>query len=77
MRRSDFFQTPIKTEFIPSRLDNYRANDSQYLQEDELDTTTETSEDYLSHDIESVDRLALDGETREPISSSTIDTYNY
>lgn len=62
---------------MPSRRDNYRTIDSQYLQEDEPDATTEDSEDYLSHDTESVDRLALDGETREPISSSTIDTYNY
>lgn len=70
-----------------SRIDQYlndeeeanRGKTPQYtMDDDELNTTTDSgSDDYLAHDIESVDRLALDGETREPLNSSTIDAYNY
>lgn len=81
VRRSDFYRSEAKskTDFIPSRrLEDIHGNDNQFLQEIEPeDTTTDSSEDYLSHDTESVDRLALDGETRDPIDSSTIDAYNY
>lgn len=58
------------------RRDNYFRPSSQFRQEDVFqETTTDANDDYLSHDTESVDRLALDGET-EPINSSTIE-YNY
>lgn len=42
-----------------------------------ITTTTEASEDYLAHDTESVDRLALDGETSDPINSSTFNSYSF
>lgn len=56
---------------------DFREQNDQFIIDDEQNTTTETSDDYLTYDTESVDRLALDGETRDPISSSTIDSYNY
>lgn len=71
------------TEFIPSRRvdliprrDDFFRTDNQYIEDDDQETTTDINEDYLSHDTESVDRLALDGETRDPINNSTIE-YNY
>lgn len=61
--------------------DNHEFNQSQnqyksYTRHDDnYDITTESNEEYFSHDTESVDRLALDGETRSPISD--LDVYNY
>lgn len=81
MRRSDFFRPESKHNFFASKPDYLR--NKQYLSfiEEDQDanehTTTDSSEDYLSPDTESVDRLALDGETRDPINSSTIDSYNF
>lgn len=83
--RHDFFryEPEIKTTFLPSKSDYTRVN--QYLNNNNMDdtdsisitTTAEPSEDYLSSDTESVDRLALDGETRDPINSSTINSYSF
>lgn len=82
--RHDFFryEPEVKTNFVQSKSDYARPN--QYLISNmddndniSLTTTTEASEDYLSHDTESVDRLALDGETRDPIYSSTINSYRF
>lgn len=44
---------------------------NQHYNEDANEVTTDGSEEYFMHDTESVDRLAMDGETREPFSSST------
>lgn len=91
VRRSDFFRPESKHDFFASKTDYSRNN--QYLSYNDQDedgdddnTTTDSGEDYLAHDTESVDRLALDGETRDPrdpreprgpIHSSTIDSYNF
>lgn len=45
---------------------------NQYFNDDANDVTTDGSEEYFMHDTESVDRLAMDGETREPVNSSTL-----
>lgn len=73
------------------RRDDYRRDDNQYLNDDVVNNTTtepakyfeamsepneDENEEFLD-DTESVDRLALDGETREPLNSSTINSYNY
>lgn len=79
MRRSDVFHVSTKmhySNYSMPRRDNYYRVNSQYVQDNVQETTTDANDDYLSHDTESVDRLVLDGETREPINSSTIE-YNY
>lgn len=45
---------------------------NQYYKEDGNEVTTDGSEEYFMHDTESVDRLAMDGETREPYNTSTL-----
>lgn len=70
------FRVETKMTYLPPRRNNYYRVNSQNFQNDIQETTTDANEDYLSHYTESVDRLALDGETREPMSSSTIE-YNY
>lgn len=60
-----------------SRFNRYLNNNSDDNDSISITTTTEANEDYLAHDTESVDRLALDGETRDPIISSTINSYSY
>lgn len=44
----------------------------QYNNEDANEVTTDGSEEYFMHDTESVDRLAMDGETSDPLNSSTL-----
>lgn len=85
MRRSDFFRPESKQDFFASKPDYIRNKQYMSFIEEEQEsndqivdnTTTDSSEDYLSPDTESVDRLVLDGETRDPINSSTIDSYNF
>lgn len=52
------------------------SNDHNLWSDDIPEPTTDT-DDYFLNDTESVDRLALDGETRQPISSSTIDSFDF
>lgn len=52
------------------------ANNHNFLSYDIPEPTTNT-DDYFLNDTESVDRLALDGETSESISSSTIDSFDF
>lgn len=85
MRRSDFFRMDNKHSFFASKPDymrnkqylNYNDNNNRDDDGDNDTTTTDSTDDYLPHDTESVDRLALDGETRDPINSSTNDSYNF
>lgn len=44
---------------------------------DEIQDATTDGDDYFSHDIETVDRLALDGETNDHIGSSTNDSFDF
>lgn len=65
--------------------DDMTANDDAVVAEtndhnlwsDDIPEPTTDADDYFLNDTESVDRLALDGETREPISSSTIDSFDF
>lgn len=73
-----------KHGFVASKPDYIRNKQYFNYNDDNIDddtnddiTTTDNNEDYLSNDTESVDRLALDGETRDPINGSTIDSYNF
>lgn len=79
VRRSDLVRIETRNDYMVPMRDDYHGSNNQYLHDvDEQETTTEgIHDDYLAHDTESVDRLALDGETREPINSSTINSYNY
>lgn len=61
-----------------SNLEDVSAEDErelpthQYYNDDGNDVTTDGGEEYFMHDTESVDRLAMDGETREPFNTSTL-----
>lgn len=55
-----------------SAEDEQQLNQYYNEAEDANEVTTDGSEEYFMHDTESVDRLAMDGETREPFSSSTL-----
>ncbi|XP_031616717.1 uncharacterized protein LOC116336745 [Contarinia nasturtii] len=78
VRRSDFIRSEMKNDYLMMRRDDYHRDENQYFFNDVIqDTTTNPSEDDYLNDTESVDRLALDGETNEPINSSTINSYNY
>lgn len=86
MRRSDFVRSELRTNFRPSKSDYLRniqhLNSNNDDDSDEIHTTTENNAEYLSQDTESVDRLALDGETRDATSgsygsSSTINSFNF
>lgn len=50
--------------------DNEHRKHDYFAFEDSFDSataTTESNDDYFSHDNESVDRLALDGDTKNPL----------
>lgn len=52
------------------------TNDHRFWSDNNPEPTTDP-DDYFLNDTESVDRLASDGETREPSSSSTIDSFDF
>lgn len=72
---------------MPSDVITSYAGDADFAQrkrdyfgfDDSLDatvvTTTESNDDYFSHDNESVDRLALDGELKSPLDD--FDPFNF